>query len=78
LWICPNTGHAINLEEPSAFNGQVEGFLSAVERGSWRHGFPGTEIVPRLGWSRGACRDHSHLQIDQETAGADVVRLHHG
>ena len=78
LWICPNTGHAINLEEPSAFNGQVEGFLSAVERGSWRHGFPGTEIVPRLGWSRGACRDHSLVEIDQETAGADVVRLHHG
>ena len=28
LWICPNTGHAINLEEPAAFNAQVEGFLS--------------------------------------------------
>jgi pimeloyl-ACP methyl ester carboxylesterase len=34
LWICPNTGHAINLEEPAAFNAQVESFLSAVERGS--------------------------------------------
>ncbi|CAN5336980.1 alpha/beta hydrolase [soil metagenome] len=36
LWICPNTGHAINLEEPAAFNAQVESFFSAVERGSWR------------------------------------------
>ena len=42
LWICPNTGHAINLEEPTAFNAQIENFLGAVERGSWRRGFPGT------------------------------------
>jgi pimeloyl-ACP methyl ester carboxylesterase len=35
LWIHPNTGHAINLEEPAAFNAQVQAFLSAVERGSW-------------------------------------------
>jgi pimeloyl-ACP methyl ester carboxylesterase len=35
LWICPNTGHAINLEEPAAFNAEVHAFLSAVERGSW-------------------------------------------
>ena len=45
LWICPNTGHAINLEEPFAFNAQVESFLSAVERGYWRRGFPGTEVA---------------------------------
>lgn len=49
LWICPNTGHVINLEEPAAFNAQVEGFLGAVERGSWRRGFPGNEIDPGLG-----------------------------
>jgi pimeloyl-ACP methyl ester carboxylesterase len=42
LWICPNTGHAINLEEPAAFNAQLENFLSAVERGSWRRSYPGT------------------------------------
>ena len=35
LWVCPNTGHAINLEEPAAFNAQVDAFFSAVERGSW-------------------------------------------
>lgn len=78
LWICPNTGHAINLEEPAAFNAQVESFLGAVEHGRWRYGFPTTEIDPGLGLSRCACRDHSLVQIDQETAAADVVRLHHG
>lgn len=35
LWVCPNTGHAINLEEPGAFNTEVQAFLSAAERGSW-------------------------------------------
>ena len=35
LWICPNTGHAINLEEPAAFNAQVDAFFAAVERGRW-------------------------------------------
>jgi len=40
LWICPNTGHAINLEEPAPFNAQVESFLGAVEHASWRRGFP--------------------------------------
>lgn len=42
LWICPNTGHAINLEEPAAFNVEVERFLSAVERGSWPRRNPKT------------------------------------
>jgi pimeloyl-ACP methyl ester carboxylesterase len=32
LWIVPNSGHAINLEEPAAFNRTVQDFLSAVER----------------------------------------------
>jgi pimeloyl-ACP methyl ester carboxylesterase len=36
LWICPNTGHAIHLEEPAAFNRTLGDFLSAVERGRWR------------------------------------------
>jgi pimeloyl-ACP methyl ester carboxylesterase len=46
LWMCANTGHAINLEEPAAFNTQVEGFLSAVERGSWRRAYPDKEFIP--------------------------------
>jgi pimeloyl-ACP methyl ester carboxylesterase len=36
LWICPNTGHAINIEEPVAFNTEVQAFLSAAEAGRWR------------------------------------------
>ena len=33
LWIHPHTGHAINLEEPAAFNAMVESFLADAERG---------------------------------------------
>jgi pimeloyl-ACP methyl ester carboxylesterase len=36
LWICPNSGHAVNLEEPTGFNRMVGDFFSAVERGRWR------------------------------------------
>jgi pimeloyl-ACP methyl ester carboxylesterase len=32
----PKTGHTINLEEPAKFNAALEGFLHAVEHGSWR------------------------------------------
>jgi pimeloyl-ACP methyl ester carboxylesterase len=35
LWIFPNSGHAVNLEEPAAFNRAVEEFLLAVEHGRW-------------------------------------------
>ena len=35
LWMYPRTGHAINLEEPAAFNRAVGDFLSSVERGRW-------------------------------------------
>jgi pimeloyl-ACP methyl ester carboxylesterase len=41
LWMCPNTGHAINVEEPAAFNAQVAQFFSDVERGSWRRNYGG-------------------------------------
>jgi pimeloyl-ACP methyl ester carboxylesterase len=36
LWFLPNTGHAVNLEEPAAFNDVVQDFLGAVEGGRWR------------------------------------------
>jgi pimeloyl-ACP methyl ester carboxylesterase len=36
LWICPDSGHAINLEEPATFNRTVEDFLSALQCGRWR------------------------------------------
>jgi len=38
LWVCPHTGHAINLEEPDTFNREVAAFLGAVDRGRWGAG----------------------------------------
>ncbi len=38
LWMCPRTGHAINLEEPAAFNAALASFFATVERGRWRLG----------------------------------------
>lgn len=35
LWISPNTGHAINLEEPGRFNAELQSFFAHAERGSW-------------------------------------------
>lgn len=32
LWVHPHTGHAINLEEPAAFNAMVGSFFDRVER----------------------------------------------
>jgi pimeloyl-ACP methyl ester carboxylesterase len=36
LWISPNSGHMLNLEEPADFNRMVGDFLSAVDQGRWR------------------------------------------
>lgn len=36
LVVLPKTGHAVNLEEPAAFNRAMHDFLSAVERGRWQ------------------------------------------
>ncbi len=35
LWICPKTGHGINLEEPDAFNEVAASFFASVGRGRW-------------------------------------------
>jgi pimeloyl-ACP methyl ester carboxylesterase len=35
LAVMPNCGHAINLEDPDAYNGIVGDFLSQVESGRW-------------------------------------------
>ena len=35
LLVVPNSGHAINLEEPGAFNEAVADFLAQVEAGRW-------------------------------------------
>jgi pimeloyl-ACP methyl ester carboxylesterase len=35
LWVCPHTGHCMNLEEPAAFNAALDDFLAAVNAGRW-------------------------------------------
>lgn len=49
LWMLPGTGHAVNLEEPAAFNDGVQRFLSAVDRACWKPRDPrasGGEALP--------------------------------
>jgi len=41
LAVIPNSGHAINLEEPAAFNALVGDFLHAVDAGRWPTRDPG-------------------------------------
>ena len=74
LWICPNTGHAINLEEPSAFNAQVESFLSTAECGSWPRRYLSTSVRSEFVSPRYACADGSAGQVDQNPA----FQLHDG
>jgi pimeloyl-ACP methyl ester carboxylesterase len=40
LSVLPQTGHTANLEDPAAFNREVDRFLAAVDRGAWRHRDP--------------------------------------
>lgn len=35
LLVIPNSGHAINIEEPAAFNGALADFLAQVDAGRW-------------------------------------------
>jgi len=49
LWVVPKTGHAINLEEPAAFNRAVGDFFGQVERGTWQARDPrsvSTSVMP--------------------------------
>jgi pimeloyl-ACP methyl ester carboxylesterase len=36
LWVCPRTGHSINLEEPALYNAALQSFINCVQQGSWR------------------------------------------
>jgi pimeloyl-ACP methyl ester carboxylesterase len=36
LWLSPNSGHAVHLEEPAAFNRNLDEFFIAVEQNRWR------------------------------------------
>jgi pimeloyl-ACP methyl ester carboxylesterase len=77
LWICPNTGHAINLEEPAAFNAHVEGFLGSVERGSWRRAYSGTRSRRELDVRRPARLVGSTDHLDEARADAGAHRSSH-
>jgi pimeloyl-ACP methyl ester carboxylesterase len=35
LYVMPNSGHTINLEEPAAFNREVHDFIAKVDAGRW-------------------------------------------
>jgi pimeloyl-ACP methyl ester carboxylesterase len=73
LWICPNTGHGINLEEPAAFNAQIENFLLALESGSWRRGYSGPE--PRKVLQLQPCKSDAalHPHVNHERTEAEVL-----
>jgi hypothetical protein len=75
LWICPNTGHGINLEEAAAFNAQIQNFLAAAERGSWRRGYPRIEPRPVLQLQRRASTAGVFSHVNQERADAELFRL---
>ena len=49
LVVLPNSGHAINLEEPAAFNAHLDDFLHAVDAGRWPLRDPGTMAGSILG-----------------------------
>ncbi len=77
LWICPNTGHAINLEEPAAFNTHVESFLSAVERGVWRRGYPAIRGRADLETHRRTRRDGSAEHVKRTAINGGVQHSSH-
>jgi pimeloyl-ACP methyl ester carboxylesterase len=52
LWVCPRSGHAINLEEPALFNAALQSFIHAVQQGAWGERDPrsfGTQVLDLAG-----------------------------
>ena len=52
LVVLPKTGHAVNLEEPDAFNRLVLDFLTLVEQGKWGKRDPRTLVTAPFGQSK--------------------------
>jgi pimeloyl-ACP methyl ester carboxylesterase len=48
LWVVPQTGHTINLEEPDAFNRAVWYFFDLVESGRWGARDPQAAVTSAL------------------------------
>src|SRR2546422_10140726 len=56
LVVMPRAGHAINLEEPGAFNREVADFLATVEAGRWEARDPRAAAGGILGFGPSAAR----------------------
>lgn len=52
LVVIPRSGHAINVEEPDAFNAAVADFLAAVEAGHWERRDPRSIARGILGFEK--------------------------
>jgi pimeloyl-ACP methyl ester carboxylesterase len=52
LVVIPNSGHAINLEEPDAFNRHLSDFLHAVDAGRWPQRDPRAMVQAILGMKK--------------------------
>lgn len=76
LWISPNTGHTINLEEPAAFNAHLETFLGAVERRSWRRSYATARVASRRLSLEHKPEVHAPIHVSQERCDTNVIALH--
>lgn len=76
LWISPNTGHIINLEEPAAFNVHIEAFLGAVERRSWRRSYTTAKLAGRRRGLEHKPEISAPIQINHERSSGNVIALH--
>jgi pimeloyl-ACP methyl ester carboxylesterase len=76
LWISPNTGHSINLEEPAAFNAHLEVFLGAVERRSWRRSYTTARRASRRLSLEHRPEIRAPIHVVQEQSGTNVIPLH--
>jgi pimeloyl-ACP methyl ester carboxylesterase len=52
LVVMPHAGHAINVEEPDAFNAAVADFLAAVDAGRWEPRDPRSVAGGILGFDK--------------------------
>jgi hypothetical protein len=76
LWISPNTGHTINLEEPAAFNAHLEAFLGAVERRSWRRSYTTAKLPGRRLSLEQNPEISAPIHINHERSDGNVIALH--
>jgi pimeloyl-ACP methyl ester carboxylesterase len=76
LWISPNTGHAINLEEPAAFNAYLETFLGAVERRIWRRSYATAKVASRRLSLEHKPEIHTPIHMNPERSDGNVIPLH--